>query len=123
MQPSQAWRSDHALATSTSFNTVSIRQSLPISCLFFPLTPPPPRSTLFPYTTLFRSAVPFQFEVGIDGERRRCPERVHLNGMVDDQIDLLKRIDPLRIAAPLLDHITHRRQINDRGNKIGRAHV
>src|SRR5205823_12925826 len=27
------------------------------SCLshFYPLTPPPPRSTLFPYTTLFRS--------------------------------------------------------------------
>src|SRR5437762_9994374 len=23
------------------------------------MTPPPPRSTLFPYTTLFRSAVPF----------------------------------------------------------------
>src|SRR5207249_11614418 len=27
----------------------------PLSPLFFLLTPPPPRSTLFPYTTLFRS--------------------------------------------------------------------
>src|SRR5207248_11630670 len=30
----------------------------PLHCILFPsLIPPPPRSTLFPYTTLFRSSV------------------------------------------------------------------
>src|SRR5205814_10424768 len=31
---------------------------LPIIFFFLPMLPPPPRSTLFPYTTLFRSARP-----------------------------------------------------------------
>src|SRR5262249_61280896 len=32
------------------------------STLFSFITPPPPRSTLFPYTTLFRSLLPFEKE-------------------------------------------------------------
>src|SRR5205807_8100825 len=32
-------------------------------CVFFLLLPPPPRSTLFPYTTLFRSKIPVALPV------------------------------------------------------------
>src|SRR5438093_8969695 len=34
-----------------------IGSPLSLFCLFFLMIPPPPRSTLFPYTTLFRSIV------------------------------------------------------------------
>src|SRR6266852_3680607 len=39
-------------------NRVTVQLVLP-SCLFFLMIRPPPRSTLFPYTTLFRSRVGF----------------------------------------------------------------
>src|SRR5476649_311644 len=40
--------------------------SKPPACLFFLMIRPPPRSTLFPYTTLFRSA-PAKFAGGGEG--------------------------------------------------------
>src|SRR5699024_12843687 len=43
----------HLSFFSSSF--VSLLYSLLSSLLFFLMFPPPPRSTLFPYTTLFRS--------------------------------------------------------------------
>src|SRR5690606_40332390 len=36
----------------------SMVQSLPLSLVFYLWPPPPPTSTLFPYTTLFRSPTP-----------------------------------------------------------------
>src|SRR5262249_61664928 len=48
----------------------------PTSPLFLPTTRPPPRSTLFPYTTLFRSLAP-------DGARKIAPHvlvhRLHVD--------------------------------------------
>src|SRR5690349_22964844 len=44
------------------------------------MIPPPPRSTLFPYTTLFRSAV----VVGADTIVFGAQEAVHLQVAVDD---------------------------------------
>src|SRR6266496_4639746 len=38
-----------------------------MSVFFFLMIRPPPRSTLFPYTTLFRSG-----SAGVRGRRRRC---------------------------------------------------
>src|SRR5690349_22762434 len=35
------------------------------------MTPPPPRSTLFPYTTLFRSSQPLGNRLGCDLEQRK----------------------------------------------------
>src|SRR5207244_8634387 len=37
-----------------------------LCCLFSSLSPPPPRSTLFPYTTLFRSPLGVFLSGGID---------------------------------------------------------
>src|SRR5438034_3628811 len=47
-------------------NTISTSPTVSSNCsfIFFLMTRPPPRSTLFPYTTLFRSSKPTQ--------QRRC---------------------------------------------------
>src|SRR2546428_9511974 len=39
----------------------------------------PPRSTLFPYTTLFRSELSFELPVGIDAKTKSCP--LPINGV------------------------------------------
>src|SRR2546429_9308042 len=43
--------------------------SLPVSLFFFLMIRRPPRSTLFPYTTLFRSLLPVR-SVGVMGDGR-----------------------------------------------------
>src|SRR5207253_10130004 len=45
---------------------------------------PPPRSTLFPYTTLFRSELPVQANLACDG---RIPERPRAHGDVGARQD------------------------------------
>src|SRR3712207_7603135 len=50
-----------------------MHSQLVMLCFFFLMIRRPPRSTLFPYTTLFRSGLPDRFE-RVRGE----PERVHL---------------------------------------------
>src|SRR2546422_7525899 len=57
----------------------------------------PPRSTLFPYTTLFRSMVPHQ----LDGPRRRIAIDVHVEDAHEDR-------DPSRLGLEI------RRLIQDR---------
>src|SRR5262249_60632869 len=42
----------------SSHRSLSLHSSAPFLSFFFLIIRPPPRSTLFPYTTLFRSAVP-----------------------------------------------------------------
>src|SRR5438046_7767204 len=53
------------MTATLSSDTLTSHPSRPTSYIFFLMIPPPPRSTLFPYTTLFRSrcAAP---------ARRRC---------------------------------------------------
>src|SRR5437868_11445749 len=41
---------------------------MPVFIFFFAIIPRPPRSTLFPYTTLFRSQPPLQHEVGLGAQ-------------------------------------------------------
>src|SRR5204862_1075353 len=59
------------------------------SCFCFILIPRPPRSTLFPYTTLFRSRVA---EVGINSAG--VPERVRaiLNSLRDRNVYSIERL-------------------------------
>src|SRR5207248_9527275 len=60
----------------------TIPAASPVLLLFFLMTRPPPRSTLFPYTTLFRSTSPeaparsgARLPVGEDGAAGVEPER------------------------------------------------
>src|SRR5439155_22092121 len=58
---------------------------------FFLMIPRPPRSTLFPYTTLFRS----------NGERAEIPDRVCRPGEAGEELrDALTRDDALRQFDP-----------------------
>src|SRR5437870_7498593 len=49
------------------------------------MIPPPPRSTLFPYTTLFRSslAIPFYERAASEGEKIKPSSRVASSGFAD----------------------------------------
>src|SRR5437899_4300247 len=57
----------------TVFSSVSIR--FDIVMLFFLMLRRPPRSTLFPYTTLFRSHHPTAVKATIEAARTRWPGR------------------------------------------------
>ena len=59
-------------------------------------------------------AVALVVAVGVDVERARVSERVHLNRVVDDQVDRDQWVDLLRIAAELLHRVAHRRQVDQR---------
>src|SRR5947209_14079776 len=63
-----------------------------VGCVFFRMIPPPPRSTLFPYTTLFRSpwegnsaltACLSTFHL-IDAQRVHFRDGVRVHGIVKD---------------------------------------
>src|SRR5437762_8357768 len=63
-------------------------------CLFLPLPPPPPRSTLFPYTTLFRSKAGYRHRIGKrrhPQDRREIFARVVAAVPVDQRIPVLDR--------------------------------
>src|SRR5207253_8994380 len=78
------------------------------SSTFFPLRlPPPPRSTLFPYTTLFRS----------DQLRRigsaLADEITTVEPLPDDSFQLAEKMQPRLFAgiAPLLHHQMRRQMV------------
>src|SRR5206468_13082235 len=82
--------------------TFYVSRSLSISLfllLFFLLIRRPPRSTLFPYTTLFRSPIVLQI---VDAVGHRTAERI---------LGEVVRVDVLRLLAPGL------------AREIGRAHL
>ena len=58
--------------------------------------------------------VALKFEFGVEGERIRSAEFVHLHRMIDHQFGGQQRIDALRIAAQGADGFAHGRQIHDR---------
>src|SRR5438874_6174205 len=67
--------------------------------LFF-LTPrPPPRSTLFPYTTLFRSSLVGTPPASPLGVRGRAPELDTDGGLVADDPSVVARRDQVRAAG------------------------
>src|SRR6266487_5676264 len=49
---------------------------------FFLMIRRPPRSTLFPYTTLFRSCEPDRFRMALEPEDRRAPEQENPFGTI-----------------------------------------
>src|SRR5438034_6305614 len=51
------------------------------------MLPPPPRSTLFPYTTLFRSRIQVHHLGALDGEAA-LPQHVHLHRHVGNVLRL-----------------------------------
>ena len=52
------------------------------------------------------------FEFDIAGKCHRCPELIHDDGMVDDEVDRNERIDLLRIAAKRGHRVSHSCQID-----------
>ena len=58
-------------------------------------------------------AVTLEFQLGVGGEGERGPGLVNLDGMVDDQLDRLERIDLPGIAAEPLHRVPHGRQVDD----------
>ena len=55
-----------------------------------------------------------ELELGVPLERDPCPEVVDLDGVIDDELDRLERVDLLRIAPQRLHRLTHRGQIHHR---------
>ncbi len=60
--------------------------------------------------------VAVELELGVDQERGLRAVLVHLDRVVDDEVDRLERIDALRIAAERRDGVAHRGEIDDGGN-------
>ena len=60
--------------------------------------------------------VALELELGVDQERGLRAVLVHLDRVVDDEIDRLERIDALRIAAQRRDGVAHRGEIDDGGD-------
>ena len=54
--------------------------------------------------------------VRVDLERALVAERVHLDRVVDDQVDGNERVDLRRIAAEVVHRVAHRRQVDHRGH-------
>src|SRR2546425_1271401 len=75
----------------------------------------PPRSTLFPYTTLFRSAAAHVILVGVRDERARDRHAPRLGGL-DDRVDLPRRVHDHALArlriADEIDEVLHRPQFH-----------
>src|SRR5207245_10651852 len=65
---------------------------------FFSMIPRPPRSTLFPYTTLFRSMVPILGRL-----------QSRLNGVSDNELALVRLQRDVRIAEQLFTGLTDRK--------------
>ena len=59
-------------------------------------------------------AVARELELRVQLERVRLREVVDLHGMIDDELDGLQRVDPLRIAAEPDDAVAHRGEVDDR---------
>jgi hypothetical protein len=73
-----------------------------------------PKRGLPPLQECIALAVALEFEGGIDGICVAGSELIHLDGVVDDQLRGLERVDLLRIAAQHLHGIAHRGQVDHR---------
>src|SRR3712207_8008762 len=63
----------------------------------------PPRSTLFPYTTLFRSFVPAPVEIIVVAVRARRPD--HLVDRVGDRLEPRLALPERRLALLLIRYV------------------
>src|SRR5207302_10706149 len=78
-------------------------------CLFFFIIRPPPRSTLFPYTTLFRSAAQCE-----------CDDVAHMS-RCDRTGDVDSRLDPAVDAFAA--GVWWRRDIDRKSTRLNSSHV
>ena len=62
--------------------------------------------------------VALELPVGVDLERLRRAEGVHLHGVVDDELRGLERVDAGRVTAQFAHRVAHRRQV-DHGRHPG----
>ena len=59
-------------------------------------------------------AVALELELGVALEREPLGEHVHLDRVVDHELDRHERVDPGRVAAEVLHRVAHRGQVHDR---------
>ncbi len=59
-------------------------------------------------------AVALELALGVDREGALVAEGVDLDRVVDDEVDVDERVDPLRVAADLGHRVAHRGQVDDR---------
>ena len=59
-------------------------------------------------------AVPLELELGVADDREAVRELVHLNRVVDDELDREERIDLLRVAAEVVHRVPQRGEVDDR---------
>ena len=65
------------------------------------------KRTLAPAQEGIALVVSFIFEFGVLGEGRETAERINLDGVVNHELGGHERVDPLRVAAQVLDRVTH----------------
>ena len=65
-----------------------------------------------PFQKFITFAVALKFQFRVANERGFRSEKIHLDGMVNDQIYRHKRIDFFGVAAELLHRIAHRGEVN-----------
>ncbi len=58
-------------------------------------------------------AIALELQLSVDGEGPRRPGLVDLDGVVDDQLDRLERVDLPRITAQPLHRVAHGGQVHD----------
>src|SRR5690348_3478746 len=68
-----------------------VGNGLPTSRIFFLMIRPPPRSTLFPYTTLFRSLLVLEPELGLQG---------HAHFLLDGVVAIERDLQPVGLRIP-----------------------
>src|SRR3712207_8265592 len=86
-------------------------------CFFFLMIRRPPRSTLFPYTTLFRSEVELeQPVVAHDLQRDALPGRGERHAPVRDVVDEVE-------LGELLDHARRRRRGDRKSTRLNSSHA
>ncbi len=61
-------------------------------------------------------SVALELELGVLEDRELRAERVHLDGVVDDEIGREKRVDLPRLAAEVSHRVAHGGEIDDGGN-------
>ena len=78
--------------------------------------PEVPERGLRPAEELIALDVALVLALDIEGERAGRPELVDLDRVVDDEVGLDERVDPCRIAAEIGHRVTHRGEVDDRGD-------
>src|SRR2546430_17473589 len=62
----------------------------------------PPRSTLFPYTTLFRSVVAFDAAIGACGHRKVLPSQAVIQRQLGSHVPAVAGIDAVKPRAQMV---------------------